>query len=145
MKNFFKVFLLGLMFLTSTSLKTVYDFSKGSVLKPGVDIINTSPERKFIPFMDLETTKIGFLRTDYTIAVPPTYENADNRGFLLLPVQKNGKWGVMDLGLRYYVPGSKFNDPLIPCKYGKIEVRNDYIVVCDGKIIDIRDLGYEEY
>ena len=121
------------------------NFSKGCVLKPGVQVICTTPGIKFIPFIDEETYMVGLLRTDYTIALPPIYEKVYNGGYLLMPVKWRGKWGVVDLGARYIVPGHEFNEPLILCEYNKVEVVNDYVVICDGKRIDIRELGYEAY
>lgn len=125
-----------------------YDFSHGtSVLKPGVRIVCPSPQLKLIPFADLDSKKIGFLRntSNMNVILPPVYENGKSEGFLLFPVMKGGKWGVVDLGCRYSVKGKKLYDPIIPCIYKDIEVKDDNIVICDGKTIDIRKLGYEPY
>ena len=146
MKKFFG-FIMVLACVLFVSAKA-YEFSNGvSVLKPGVRIVSTSPDVRLIAFMDLDSKKIGFVRNGsaLSVALPPTFDRVDNQGFLLLPVEKGGKWGVVDLGCRYYIPGHKFYDPFVPCIYNKIEVLDDYCVKCDGKTIDIRKQGYEEY
>jgi len=64
---------------------------------------------------------------------------------MLLAVEKDGKWGVMDLGGRFFDKTGRYNFkmPIIPCEYDKIEVIDDFTAICDGKAIDVRDLGYE--
>ena len=146
MRRFFG-FIMVLACILFVSAKA-YDFSRGTnLIKPGARIVGLSSDIRLIAFMDVETRRIGFLRNDavLSIALPPTYENIDNQGHLLLPVMKGGKWGVVDLGCRYYVKGHNFYDPFIPCIYNKVEVLDDYCVKCDGKTIDIRKQGYEKY
>lgn len=118
-----------------------------SVVQPGIHVYVTATQLRFIPFMDEETMKVGFLRnaSDLNIAIEPIYDRAYISGYLLVPVKINGKWGVMDLAARYSVPDSRFDAPLIPCQYDEIEVINDNVVICDGKKIDITQLGYEAY
>lgn len=116
------------------------------MLNPNIMLVSIDRTRRIVAFMDKETMKIGFLRnqSDLTVAVPPTYDSALNTDYLLYPVKKDGKWGVMDLGCRFWHKGYTFRDPIIPCEYNNVEVINDFVVVCDGKKIDIRKLGYEQ-
>ena len=64
---------------------------------------------------------------------------------MLLAVEKDGKCGVMDLGGRFFDKTGRysFKMPIIPCKYDKIEIIDDNVVICDGKRIDVRGMGYE--
>lgn len=120
-----------------------------SLLKPGFMLVSVDHTRMLTAFMDNETYKIGFARnqSDITVAIPPMYDNAYNSGYLLYPVMLNGKWGVMDLGGRFYSNDGKqnFRTPVIPCKYNTVKVIDDFVVICDGKKIDVRELGFEMY
>ena len=147
------VFLRGLLVLSLICLSIMSSAQTSkwkhgdSVVQPGIHVYFTATQMRFIPFMDEETMKIGFLRnaSNLNIAIDPIYDRVYISGYLLVPVKINGKWGVMDLAARYFVPDSRFDAPLIPCQYDEIKVINDNVVICDGKRIDITKLGYEAY
>lgn len=148
-KYIFAVLAVLCLVLTSA---TVQKFKSGdSVLKNGVVVYGIPAERRFIPFMDTETGKIGFLRnnSDLNIAVPPTYDAIYNDVYLLLAVEKDGKWGVIDLGGRFFIPRDDLSIPvvpIIPCSYNKVKVLSNRKVDCDGYIIDVYDdLRYRTY
>ena len=64
-------------------------------------------------------------------------------------VEKDGKWGVIDLGGRFFIPRDDLSVPvvpIIPCSYNKVKVLSNRKVDCDGYIIDVYDdLRYRTY
>lgn len=100
---------------------------------------------RLLPFYDLDTHKIGFLRnsSNLNVAIPPLYEDCFYDDYLLMPVKKDGKWGAMDLGARFYRKGYSFRDPIVPCIYDNVEVIDDLHVKAyqNGKasIIDVSE------
>ena len=116
-----------------------------SVLKPGVRVMTCANGYRLLPFLDLESHKIGFLRnsTNLNVAIPPLYEDGFYDVYLLMPVKKDGKWGAMDLGARFYRKGYGFRDPIVPCIYDKVEVIDDlHLRVYKGdtsRVIDVSD------
>ena len=117
-----------------------------SILQDDVRVVIPS-YLHLIPFRDENTGLIGLVRNGSRLLVTllPTYEDCYNAHCLLMAVQKNGKWGALDLGERY-LPGEEYErgyPPIIPCIYDEVFVLDDYRarVTKDGKteIIDIRE------
>lgn len=115
------------------------------LIRDGYSIVSPVSENKLIAFY-LDNGKVGFAgrNSKMCMSVRPVFDELYNYGWLLLPVKKDGKWGVVDLALRYHVPDAKERGLIIPCVYKNLPiVKDDNIVVCDGKTIDIRNLGYK--
>lgn len=97
------------------------------------------------PFMDRETNMIGFARASSSlfVVIPPVYEDAFNAHQLLFPVKKDGKWGAMDLGERYFYEGHDSFDPIIPCIFDEVEIIDEYHAKVTrnekSEVIDVRD------
>lgn len=147
MKKFLPLILISLAIILCSYKEYLYKRGE-NVLKSGVSLVSVDHTRILMAFMDNDTYKIGFLHNQslLTVLVPPIYDDAYNSGTLLYPIKKDGLWGVMDLGGRFFDPHGVYNfkKPIIPCKYKKIEIIDDYVAVCDGIRIDVRKLGYEE-
>lgn len=112
-----------------------------SVLQENVRVVPFSPGYRLIGFVDEETGLYGFLTngSKLTVKVEPQYEDMYTNGHLLVGVKKNGLWGIMDLGLRFK-RAQTLEEPLMPFKYKRIEILNDYEVVCDGRKYDMRKI-----
>jgi hypothetical protein len=144
MKHFF-AFILGIV-VTICTASFVSDYHlNDSILKDGVKMIPHSRGYKLIGFLDESTGMIGFLTNSsaMTVRIEPMFEDAFNSGHMLMAVKQNGKWGVMDLGLRFKT-GKNIREPIVPCKYKRVEVVDDYTVVLDGRKYDLR-AQYEMY
>ena len=149
-KLFFAV--LAVLCIVFSSSVVYHKYVNGeSVLKGNIAVYGIPAERRFIPFRDKVTNKIGFLRnnSDLNVAQEPYYDDIYNDVYLLVAIKKDGKWGVVDLGGRFYIPkGAREGivTPLIPCSYNKVEVLSNRKVKCDGYTIDVYDdLKYKTY
>jgi len=115
-----------------------------SILKEKVRFISPWSKFLYIPFMDDETGLIGFVRTESSLKVRvlPTYEDLyNNKEYLLVAVKKDGKWGAIDLGDRWWSEEYHAPDPIIPCIYDEVWILDDTHarVIKDGKskVIDV--------
>lgn len=124
---------LALLAVSSLAVAQTSKWRQGdSILKPNVGVLVPGHGYRLIPFIDKENGKIGFLgnSSSLVVAVPPTYDDGYFSIYMLMPVLKDGKWGVMDLGARYTPEGHHYTDPIIPCVYDKVEVvDNDHVRV----------------
>lgn len=115
-----------------------------SILKEKVRFISPWSKFLYIPFMDDETGLIGFVRTESSLKVRvlPTYEDLyNNKEYLLIAVKKDGKWGAIDLGDRWWSEEYHAPEPIIPCIYDEVWILDDTHarVIKDGKskVIDV--------
>lgn len=123
-----------------------------SVFKDGIELVAPTGPRKLIPFATKdEPLRIGFFQNNSCteIVVPPIYDDSYFNGYLLFGIEQNGKWGIIDLGGRFYDKTGThkwdFRKPLIPCVHDHIDIVDDFVVICDGKTIDVRNLGYDMF
>jgi len=130
--------------LSTSSYVNDYQVNK-SILKDGVRIITIPSSQKLIGFVDNETGLVGFLNNSsrLTVRVEPIFEDVYDKGYLLIGVKKNGLWGIYDLGLRFKTLRD-IREPIMECKYKKVEIVDNYTVICDGRKWDMRD-RYEMY
>lgn len=143
---------LAVLCIVLSSAVTYHRYVNGeSVLKGNIAVYGIPAERRIIPFRDLTTSKIGFLRnnSDLNVIQEPYYDGIYNDVYLLVAVKKDGKWGVVDLGGRFYIPKGareRMVTPLIPCVYDEVKVLSNRKVQCDGHVIDVYDdLRYRTY
>ena len=116
-----------------------------SILRGGVRFI--SPGRFiFYPFMDDDTGLIGFVRanSNLPVRVLPVYEDLyNNQEYLLVAVKRDGKWGAVDLGDRWWGEDYHAPDPIIPCIYDEVWIVDDTHarVVRNGRseVIDVSE------
>ena len=116
-----------------------------SILNDRIRVFAIPAEMRYIPFKDEYVGRYGFVRniSNLGVIVPPTYEDIYNSTYMLVPVKKNGKWGVIDIGARYV--NYSLCEPIIPCRYSKIKIKTNNIAICDGVEIDISKQGYEKW
>ena len=80
-------------------------------------------KQMLVPFIDKSTDLIGFARCygDGDILLDAQYEDLYYDGSALVPVQKNGKWGLVDMEMKKCIP------LVMPCEYkSKDAVLNAY-------------------
>ena len=124
----------------TSSYVTEYHVNE-SVLKKDITVLPQPGGQKLIAFSDNETGLIGFLSNNsrLTVRIEPMFEDTYNNGYLLIGVKKDGKWGIFDLGQRFATL-KDIREPLLECKYKRIEIIDNFTVVCDGRKWDVRDM-----
>ena len=144
MKKFIAIALAAICLVATSSYVTNYHVNE-SVLKKDVTVLPQPGGQRLIAFSDNETGLIGFLSNNsrLTVRVEPMYEDTYNNGYLLIGVKKGGKWGIYDLGLRFATL-KDISEPLLECKYRRVEIIDNFTVVCDGRKWDVRDM-YEMF
>ena len=134
--------LVALIFATVSTSSYLTDYHVNeSVLKKDITILPQAGGQRLIAFADNETGLIGFLSNNsrLTVRVEPMFEDTYNKGYLLIGVKKNGKWGIYDLGLRFATL-KDIREPLMECKYKRVDIVDDFTVICDGRKWDMRDM-----
>lgn len=144
MKKFIAIALAAICLVATSSYVTNYHVNE-SVLKKDITVLPQPGGQRLIAFSDNETGLIGFLSNNsrLTVRVEPMYEDTYNNGYLLIGVKKDGKWGIFDLGQRFATL-KDIREPLLECKYRRVEIIDNFTVVCDGRKWDVRDM-YEMF
>lgn len=144
MKKIIFVVAAVMLLLVTPAATQNYEHGK-SVLNEGISVYGIPSEMRYIPFKDSSSGMYGFLRniSNLGVKIPPMYEDVCITAYMLVPVKKDGRWGVIDIGARY-IDYSSCN-PIIPCSYSQITIKTNNIAICDGKEIDISKQGYEKW
>jgi len=115
-----------------------------SILQEGVRFITPWNDYIYLPFADEDTGLTGFVRAGGSLGVrvPPVYQDLyNNQEFLLVAVKKDGKWGAVDLGDRWWSEEYHAPDPIVPCIYDEVWLIDDTYarVIKDGRsrVIDV--------
>ena len=140
MNSFAKGFVSAIILVAICSFSGAFFPKAGtSILQDGVSFYGMRSEVSLYPFRYNE--KYGFTakHSGLTVLIEPVFDDMYNNDSALVPVEKNGKWGVVD------VSGNTLpsKQPIIPCKYDIITLIDDLHVYATlaGKteILDVRD------
>lgn len=127
MKKIIIALLLCLFFIPAAGIASYYIQKGQSILKEDIQFFYLPEGPMMIPFIQMinGTPKIGFVKnaSRFIVVISPTFDEADDtKRTMIMPVKKNGKWGAVDLQLKYSMYADQ---PVIPCVYDLVEQCDD--------------------